>query len=233
MKVFLLFFFSTQLFAGSIHLDLEQVETNFNSFSIPKDVASEIRMPTEGTLSNVRLTGFFDLPSKNQLYFLLAPLESDYNFTSSKAFTFNNTNFLTGTNTDVTYKFNSYRIGYMWTWESGRLRYWLGAVGKIRDAKITVTQGATTDSFDNVGFVPLASFGFEYALTQYLRLFSHSDALGASQGSAYDIQLELKWRVSRFAISFGKRILGGGADNETVFNFAQFDTHYLRVSTYF
>jgi len=33
-----------------------------------------------------------------------------------------------------------------------------------------------------------------------------------------------------FATSIGGRILGGGADNDSVYTFAQFDTTYLRLS---
>jgi hypothetical protein len=40
----------------------------------------------------------------------------------------------------------------------------------------------------------------------------------------------LRFRFSRIATSVGARILGGGADNNDVYTFAQFDTTYLRFS---
>jgi hypothetical protein len=124
-------------------------------------------------------------------------------------------------------------LGYLWTWKTGGFKYWAGVVGKIRDANTEVIQGSTSDNFDNIGFVPLLSIGFDLYLTSRLSVFHHTDALGSSQGSAYDSQLELKLNLSSYAASVGKRILGGGADNDTVYNFAQFDTHYIRFSKNF
>lgn len=234
MKSILIFLLLTSYcYGSSLNLDIGQTTTNFNRFSIPKSITDRITTPTEETLNSYRLTGFFDLSSKNQLYVMLAPLEVNYEFVSPKNFTFNNTNFTQAVDTKVKYKFNSYRLGYLWTWSFSRYRYWLGAVGKIRDAEIEVKQASASDSYDNIGFVPLLSFGFEWALTANLQIFHHTDALGASQGSAYDSQIELKYKMSNSSISLGKRVLGGGADNDRVYNFAQFDTFYFKLSTYF
>lgn len=101
---------------------------------------------------------------------------------------------------------------------------------KYRDTQIEVIQGSRSRSFDNIGFVPLASIGFEYYLTWGLSLYSHTDGLSASQGSAYDSQLELRLSFDYMAFSLGKRILGGGADNDNVYNFAQFDTYYIGLN---
>jgi len=220
-------------FASSLHLDLGQTATNFNRFSIPNDDGNRITTPTEGSLSSSRLTGFIDLANNNQIYFLYAPLAVSYDFDANKNFRFNKTDFTNSEDITVNYKFNSYRLGYLWQWKYSTFRYWLGLVAKIRDAKIEVSQGTQTDSFDNVGFVPLASLGFEWALTNSIGLFHHTDALTASQGSAYDSQLELKFKMGNCSVSLGKRILGGGANNERVYNFAQFDTNYLRFSYYY
>ena len=90
-------------------------------------------------------------------------------------------------------------------------------------------QQGQKSSFDNVGFVPLLSFGFDLVIYESLNLYTHTDALGASQGSAYDSQIELRYKLNSTYISFGKRILGGGADNDNVYNFAQFDSYFLKV----
>ena len=121
----------------------------------------------------------------------------------------------------------------MWKWENSSFNYWTGIVGKIRDAKISVTQGSNSKSYDNLGFVPLLAFGFDYKMTSQISLFSHTDALTAAQGSAFDSQLEVRYLISNFGVSFGKRILGGGADNDEVYTFAQFDTYYTRLSYFF
>ena len=219
--------------ASNISLDLGQTKTVFNRFSIPTSDTDRITTPSSDFLTSYRVTGYFDLANKDQLYFILAPLEVSYSFVSDKSFKFNNTNFNSAKSTEVNYKFNSYRFGYLWTWTSNTFRFWLGAVAKIRDANIEVVQGSSSDSYDNVGLVPLASFGFEWVLSSHLAIFHHTDALGATQGSAYDSQLEIKYKRGQFSSSVGKRILGGGADNDTVYNFAQFDTFYLRLGMYF
>jgi hypothetical protein len=228
--IFILCLFINITWASSINLDLGKTKTNYNRFSIPNNKASQLEMPQGEGISSYRLTGYIDLASRNQFYFLLAPLEAEYSLNPANSFKFNNTNFSAGTNTNVTYKFNSYRLGYLWTWTTATFNYWLGAVGKIRDAKIEVTQGSVRDLYDNVGFVPLAAFGFEWLLSANFSIFSHTDALGASQGSAYDSNLELRYRIGSFATSVGGRILGGGADNDSVYTFAQFDTTYMRFS---
>lgn len=219
--------------ASEMSFDIGSTKTLFNRISIPKSDDDQLSLPKGDSITSYRLTGFFDTGSGNQIYFLLAPLEVNYKFRSDKNFKFNDTNFSTNTDTELLYKFNSYRLGYLWTWKLASLRYWGGLVGKIRDANTEVTQGSTSDSFDNIGFVPLLSAGFEWNITTNISLFNHTDALGSAQGSAYDSQLELRLRLGNYAISGGRRILGGGADNDTVFNFAQFDTDYIRLTKYF
>lgn len=236
MKIYLylLIYFSTVLSletkASSVSLDVGQTKTVFNNISIPRSEDDQLSLPNDETITSYRLTGFFDLSNDNQFYFLLAPLQVAYEFESEKDFTFADTDFETDTDTTLNYKFNSYRLGYLWTWKANSLRYWSGFVGKIRDANTEVVQGSEKDNFSNVGFVPLLALGFEWSLTDQLSLFSHTDALGSNQGSAYDSNLELKWSFGVLGLSIGRRILGGGADNERVFNFAQFDTNYLRLS---
>lgn len=226
----LLTLITTKAFASSISFDVGQTQAIFNRFAIPNTAEDRISLPTDDVLKSYRITSFVDLSSGNQLYFLLAPLETVYSFTSSSGFEFSDVLFNSKEKTKVKYKFNSYRVGYLWKWKRSSFDFWTGLVGKIRDAKIEVTQGTSNSSFDNIGFVPLASLGFEWRLLSSLSLYSHTDALGASQGSAYDSQLEMKWNLGSFALSFGKRILGGGADNDNVYNFAQFDTTYTRLT---
>lgn len=219
--------------ASEVSLDVGQTKTLFNRISIPQNDADQLSLPKGDKVTSYRLTGFFDTESGNQIYALIAPLEVSYKFRSTKSFNFNDTLFLNNRDTTLNYKFNSYRLGYLWTWRISNLKYWVGLVGKIRDADTEVVQNDRSDSFDNIGFVPLLAAGFEYRFLPFISLFTHTDALGSQQGSAYDSQFELRFIVNTYAISLGKRILGGGADNDTVYNFAQFDTEYLRLTKYF
>jgi hypothetical protein len=227
---YFLFFYSGLALASSISLDIGQTATVFNHFAIPNTDQDRVSLPTDDTLTSFRVTGYFDLSSGNQIYVLLAPLETEYNFTSNKNFEFADNNYTSGTDTTVKYKFNSWRLGYLWKWKSANMDYWAGFVAKVRDANIEVAQGSRSSAFDNIGLVPLASFGFDFRLFSNISIFSHTDALGASQGSAYDSQIELRLKLSSISVSLGKRILGGGADNDEVYNFAQFDSIYTRLT---
>lgn len=224
---------STLLFASELSFDIGNTKTIFNRLSIPNENANRITLPTDKSLTSYRVTGFFDIGQNNQLYVLIAPLELSYNFRSRNNFEFNDTTFNANESSTLDYKFNSYRLGYLWKWKANSLSYWAGFTGKIRDARTKLTQNGLSDEFSNIGFVPLASLGLDWRFLSNLSFYTHADALGASQGSAYDIQFELKYRASNLAISIGHRLLGGGADNDRVFNFAQFDTSYLRASYLF
>jgi len=219
--------------ASSLSINVGRTKAVFNRFAIPNTDEDRISLPVTGTITSYRLTGYFDLASGNQIHFLLAPLSTSYSFTSQKTFEFDNQIFSTGVKTDVEYKFNSYRLGYLWKWTLSSLQIWGGFIGKIRDAQIKVSQIGISRAYDNVGFVPLAAFGFELDLSQSISLYSHTDALTASQGSAYDSQLEIRYNLNNVSLSLGKRILGGGADNDNVYNFAQFDTYYAGITYLF
>ena len=210
MRYLFLLFYSSSLFASAISINVGETKAVFNRFAIPNTSEDRVTLPVDDTLVSYRLTGFFDLESGNQFYFLIAPLATSYTFNSEK-------------------KFNSYRLGYLWKWNLQSLSFWTGIVGKVRDAQIKVSQESISRKFNNIGFVPLAALGFEYNLFHNISLYSHTDALTASQGSAYDSQVELRLNMKNAAISFGKRILGGGADNDKVYNFAQFDTYYAGI----
>jgi hypothetical protein len=100
MKLFIIALLSLNLVhASSVSLDLGATKTVFNRISIPNNQDDQISLPKGKTLTSYRLTGYFDLASGNQLYVLVAPLETSYKFRSDKNFRFNNTNFSSSTNT--------------------------------------------------------------------------------------------------------------------------------------
>lgn len=221
----------TNLRAHEVSLEVTSTRTNFNRFSIPSEQNQRITTPTHDSITGHRVSANFDLSKDHMIYFLYAPLEVQYETSFSQNQRFNNTDFAPNTQTQINYKFNSYRVGYFWKYDFTQLKTWIGATLKVRDAKIELVQGAQKDSFSNLGLVPLASFGFQWSITPTLSLYHHTDALGAPQGSAYDSSLELRlMTLSHIFISLGKRILGGGADNESVYNFAQFDSYFFKIT---
>lgn len=224
----LIFFCMSYAYGGSLSLDIGQTSSQYNYFAVPNEDANKVDLPEAG-FDSYRLTAWLDVSDSTHFYFLFAPLTGSYDFRSEDSFRFNDTNFATNTATTVDYKFNSYRVGYFKSFKFSSSRVWLGGVFKIRDAFIQVTQGSSRDKFSNVGPVPLIGLGGEYYFPEGLKLYTHLDALGASQGSAYDWQIEVRYKL----LGLGYRILGGGADNDRVLNFAQFNTSYLSININF
>jgi hypothetical protein len=106
----------------------------------------------------------------------------------------------------------------------------IGLTAKIRDAAIRLGSSSQEAETTNVGFVPLISFKFSAQLLTNLRVILEGDALAAPQGRAEDVALVLEYFLSKpLAIKAGYRILEGGADVETVYNFALF--HYFFLGT--
>lgn len=175
--------FNISAFASSIHIEVGSTRSDYNSFQIPNDDSNRINLPElKGT--SYRITGYLDLGNDNTFYFLYAPLTLNYTTRSNSGFEFNGTNFSSGTETDVSYKFNSYRLGYLWNFGGGDFKYWVRFVGKMRDAEIEVSQVSTKQSFSNKGFVPLLGVGFHYIPSSIWSIYAHLDGSYAKQGSA-------------------------------------------------
>ena len=227
MKHFLFIFFilsGHSALAINLQLELGNTDSKFNYFQLPNDPANRVDLPTENGIS-YRLTGAYDVSPNGKIYFLLAPLTLKYQTTADRDFEFRGGNYLSNTETTVTYKFNSYRVGYLWTFGTETFEYWAGAVAKIRDADIKVTQGDISKNFSNVGFVPLLAAGFHYKPTDIYSLYFHLDGSSAPQGSAYDGVVEARVRIKDgLTAGIGYRVLGGGADNDTLKNFAEFQS---------
>ena len=97
-----------------------------------------------------------------------------------------------------------------------------GVTGKIRDAEITLRQGSITATKSNIGFVPLLHLYGERRLDDRSRLTFEGDGLAGGPGRAFDLSTryvrDIDERASLFA---GLRILDGGADSISSYNFAR------------
>ena len=224
----ILFLFSSNSIANELVLELGKPRTNFNYFQKPNNNENRVDLESNKNSTSLRLSFKYNLNKNWQLYLLYAPLKLNYEFISKKDFNYNNSNFQKNKTTNVSYKFNSYRIGFLRNYKKENFKWWYGFVGKIRDAEIKVSQANKSDSFDNVGFVPLLSLGIEYYLSKKISLYSQLDGLAAPQGSAYDFNIDFRYKIQNHSsISIGNRTLGGGADNDSLKNFANFNTYYL------
>lgn len=164
---------------------------------------------------------------KSEFRLLFAPLTVNGSQNLPSAIDFQGNTFSAGTDTQSFYRFNSYRLTYRYRLlENEKWKFWIGFTGKIRDAKISLTQGATSAEKKNIGFVPLLHFRLLYQICPQWTFDLDGDALAAPQGRAEDIVVRLNYELSpAIAVNFGYRLLEGGADNSTVYNFAFL--HYL------
>ena len=154
---------------------------------------------------------------------MYAPLEVDLTGQFSQPVRFVNSTFAPGVETAGKYKFNSYRLTYAYHFDPiGGWDLAVGFTGKIRDAEVSLAQGATRETKANVGFVPLLNLQASTALGADFRFRFDFDGLAAPQGRAFDISLFIERQLgspSYFGFA-GYRMVEGGADNKEVYNFA-------------
>lgn len=163
---------------------------------------------------------------------LIAPLTIESRGRIDRDVHFTDVDFLSGTDIRARYTFNSYRLTYRYMlYQGDHVRFGLGATGKIRDAAIRLESDRFEAEEDNVGFVPLINFDLSVQLSDRLRLTCGGDALAAPQGRAEDIALLTHWRLEeRLELRLGYRILEGGADVDSVYNFALIHYAVIGVS---
>ena len=137
---------------------------------------------------------------------------------------FDGRNFAAG-GVDAKYRFDSYRATWRYTFhESPDWTWKAGVTGKIRDASITLTQGGTSTTKSNTGFVPLFHLYGERRLSQDSRLTFEGDGLASSRGRAFDLSARYVYDFNKQLSGFaGVRMLDGGANSSTVYNFARFN----------
>jgi len=168
------------------------------------------------------------LNPRDDLRLVAAPLRLSEQGMLGSAVQFEGQSFAAGS-TSADYRFDSYRATWRRTvFTSPDWTVKAGVTGKVRDAEITLRQGATTASRTDTGFVPLLHLHAQRQLGERARLQFDGDGLASPRGRAFDLSLryvhDFHNGLSGFA---GVRMLDGGADNDSVYNFARF--HYLTV----
>lgn len=164
---------------------------------------------------------------KSDLSFLAAPLTLRSKGTFNRAVTFNGEVFAAGLPTEAVYRFNSYRVKYLYEFhKSGRLSLRWGGALKLRHAGITLTNSSVSSESKNTGFVPLAAFSAQYAFSPGYLLDLDVEALGAPQGRAEDVMLAISRQLRPgMRLRAGYRFLEGGSGAGEVYTFAWL--HYL------
>jgi len=207
--------------------DLESgvVSTGYNDVRIPGDVGTLFSLKDDLTAQEkifYRLRLSYTFGNRHTLSVLYAPLTIiskgalpfDVNFAGEL--------FPANTETEASYKFNSYRLTYRYEIvRKPKLDFGLGFTAKIRDARIALESSGLKAEKTNVGFVPIINFRLHWRPGEHLGILLDGDALAARQGRAEDVLLAATYKFSdHFGIKAGYRILEGGADNNEVYNFA-------------
>ncbi|MBD3334651.1 MAG: hypothetical protein GF355_03965 [Candidatus Eisenbacteria bacterium] len=211
------------------------VFAGYNDVRIPPDSGTEFSL-TDDLESNprayIRFQGMVHLGRRHELSLLIAPLRLHADGVAQRAITYQGETFAAGTPLEATYRFDSYRIGYLYTFSAGsRWDFGLGFTAKIRDAEISLVGGGQRAEKVNTGFVPLIGFRARYALRSGLHALLAGEALASpgGQGRAEDVFAGVVVRATRgVSVRAGYRVLEGGADVDEVYNFALL--HYAALA---
>lgn len=213
----------------AVELEAGPVWQNKNDVQIPND-ANGTRFSLEdlagsGPWPAARLYFTWDINDRHGLRLLAAPLGYSETGVFDAPVRFAGADYLPGTPTEGTYKFNSWRVGYRYRFYDGqRWRWWVGATVNIRDAKIELRQGGTTSRDTDVGLVPLLHFSGAYRMSPRWRLLLEFEGLAGGPGRIEDVALKFVYDVSkRWSVTGGYRTVEGGADIDELYSFAWFN----------
>jgi len=208
-----------------------------NDIGVPGGSGSRFDLSdvTQGPVAGFRVYLWWMINQKHSLRLLYAPLSVRTTFTPASDILFDQVSFLAGTSVDALYKFNSYRLSYIYHFDKvGRFSFRVGFTAKIRDAAIELESPGRAGSTTDIGFVPLLNFGVRYDITDSLYLDLDADGSWAPQGRAIDAALKIGYQVHpNIALETGYRVVEGGADVAQVYNFAWFNSVFFGVSARF
>lgn len=211
-------------------------------------VKSDVRIPgrggTEFSLADLigrsarttaRLAVTYQTPRGPEYRFLYAPLAVTGTGRLGKTVDFEGRTYNGTDPTTGRFQFNTYRLTWRNQWVKTERRHWrVGATLLVRDAEISLRQGGTFARNYDLGFVPLLHVFGEEFLSDVWTFEFDLDALAAPQGRAIDAGLAFVAKVGpQTSVRLGYRVLDGGADNDKVFNFNQFNTAYVGVTIRF
>lgn len=196
-----------------------------NDVRIPGDEGTRFDMldlTGRGANTYLRLHATYKINSRHALRLTGAPLEVSGTGELRENISFEGSEFAAATPTKGTYKFNTYRLTYRWTFhDCGRWLWGLGGAALVRDAEITLEQGDLRRSRDDLGLVPLLHLYGQYRFNDRTSLILDAEGAWAPMGRAIDATLSLQRKFeSGWYFEVGYRTLEGGADNDEVYTFA-------------
>ena len=185
-------------------------------FSLVDDLPAEAKFA-------YRLRLGYRFNPRHSVSILFAPLSLNAQGSVDKDLSFNGDFFPADTELEALYTFNSYRVTYRFDFiNSRKWKVGLGFTAKIRDAEVRLEDAGKSSSNTNVGFVPLLNFRVEWRASEKMSLLLEGDALASpgGQGRAEDVLLALYYHLNdAIVLKAGYRVVEGGADVESVYNF--------------
>ena len=199
-----------------------------NDVQIPGDAGTRFELDEvagAGPIGTGRVTLDWDFAGRHGVRLVYAPLRVEKSGTLAQPVSFAGSEFTPG-EVEATYQFNSPRVTYRYrVVDSERWQLRLGFTALVRDAEVGLRQGGVRARDTNVGFVPLLHVSGERSLSERVSLAFEVDGLAAPQGRAVDLGLHVQYALTDvWSLYAGYRTLEGGADNDTVFNFAWFNS---------
>jgi hypothetical protein len=207
---------------------------------------NDVRIPNEGgtlfSLKNSTLAPTFRayftwaINAHHSIRVLYAPFSATQEITPDRDIVFNGLTYLAGNPVEAYYQFNSYRIGYIYSFDPiGDTVFRVGFTNKIRDARIGLGPNASSmgNGFDDLGYVPLIHLGAQYRFLNK-RAFADLEMEGLASpgapGRAFDVSAQVGIPITKNTnLSAGYRFVEGGAD-VNIYNFTFLQSFFTRLT---
>lgn len=208
-------------------IELGQAWQERNDIQIPSTSGTRVEFDNfdSGPFFHYRAELLYQFSKKHKVRAVYAPFQIEAKGVIQQPVLFDDETFNASEELKISYKFNSYRLSYIygfWGFNNDQLN--IGVTAKVRDAEIEFQQAGRSAAYDNVGFVPLLYFEYQKSLSSQWMINFNTDLAVAPQGRAADLSLKLRRKFSNSTqLGIGGRTLEGGADNEKVFTFSWFN----------
>lgn len=207
---------------------------SYNDVRIPGDSGTEFSfkdLTGTGPYATGRFTLGWHIRERHGVRLVAAPLRVTGSGTFDQPVSFAGRAFAAATSTEGRYKFDTYRLTYRYLFlnkQAWRLR--AGGTLLLRDAEIELEQNNLKASDSNVGVVPLLSFAADWMFADQWAAMFDFEGLAGGPGRAFDVAIKLQYDLTdSWYAGAGYRLLEGGADNSTVYNFAWFNFAFVSV----
>jgi len=228
-KLLLCIIFATSSAHAQFWIDVESglvLGTPYNKISIPNAGGTEFDLGQQNfeiqPISFLRARIGVTWNDRHTITALYAPLTATYKGQFNEVVNFNGLAYAPNEAITAKYQFNSYRLTYRYALiKNKKFQLGVGLTAKIRDADVRLISDTQDTHFSNVGFVPLLNIFSVLSLSEHWRLMLEADALaGAGPGRAEDVFLGLGYDFGpKFGLRAGYRVVEGGADVGSVYNF--------------